>query len=520
MASPVPESIGFKRKRSPIEEAATRPPPPAVHMGGVTQINYMMQARNEKLRLIEGDIETFSDVLGMIDDYEGQFRLNVLIRMTFESHLVILYFHTHYFRTALTSIGVLQRHESFAANLGAKLVGPLLLKSLEKLFDGPIKVIQPSFALEQTPVTWLDIVTFARTNLSEFVMSDSAQGKVYRLWIKGGQIEISEDDYRLIMSGAPERMIPTQPVPEDETSELATLNILEVRLTMLIKKADAVASKARQLNYHLKGRKTAILARKAEHPGTISESPSQLNFSPQPSSSLNNRSPHPVTGDSSSKLQRDLLEQFLSTERRNSGVYPSHPKRRSAEPLAEERCMSQPMTSSDDGIESQLRILMAAKIDRLAKGNVITPPCDRCRRLRFECTKNLTACSACTKKHAKCSWKDVRDGELEGLSHISGANGYGNGNGNGKGSASGNGNGFSTSNTKAERSERNLDPGLRTDAPRGNGSTLSDQDVDQIDRTGLPGPLDVYTERRAEGSLSEQAILTHIANAATASGPL
>lgn len=28
-------------------------------------------------------------------------------------------------------IGVLQRHESLAANLGAKLVGPLLLKSFE-----------------------------------------------------------------------------------------------------------------------------------------------------------------------------------------------------------------------------------------------------------------------------------------------------------------------------------------------------------------------------------------------------
>lgn len=30
-----------------------------------------------------------------------------------------------------TTTGVLQRHESLAANLGAKLVGPLLLKSFE-----------------------------------------------------------------------------------------------------------------------------------------------------------------------------------------------------------------------------------------------------------------------------------------------------------------------------------------------------------------------------------------------------
>src|SRR5689334_4824927 len=129
----------------------------------------------------------------------------------------------------MMEIGVLQRHESLAANLWAKLVGPLLLKSFEKLFDGPIKVIQSSFALEQAPITWLDIVTFARTNLSDFALTggDSVHGKACRVWIKGGQIEISEDDYRLIMSGAPERMIPVQPIPEDESSELATLNILE-----------------------------------------------------------------------------------------------------------------------------------------------------------------------------------------------------------------------------------------------------------------------------------------------------
>jgi len=72
--------------------------------------------------------------------------------------------------------GVLQRHESLAANLGAKLVGPLLLKSLEKLFDGPIKIIQTSFGLEQSPATWLDIVTFARTNPADFNLSDSIPG--------------------------------------------------------------------------------------------------------------------------------------------------------------------------------------------------------------------------------------------------------------------------------------------------------------------------------------------------------
>lgn len=31
----------------------------------------------------------------------------------------------------------------------------------------------------------------------------------------------------------------------------------------------------------------------------------------------------------------------------------------------------------------------------------------------MDCLKNLTACMGCTKKHAKCSWKDVRVDELQ-----------------------------------------------------------------------------------------------------------
>ena len=55
---------------------------------------------------------------------------------------------------------------------------------------------------------------------------------------------------------------------------------------------------------------------------------------------------------------------------------------------------------------------MVVRVERLEKGDVIEPPCDRCRRLRMECQKNLTACMGCTRKHAKCSWKDVKEDEL------------------------------------------------------------------------------------------------------------
>ena len=55
---------------------------------------------------------------------------------------------------------------------------------------------------------------------------------------------------------------------------------------------------------------------------------------------------------------------------------------------------------------------MLARMDQLQRGDRVIPPCDRCRRLHMDCNKNLTACLGCTKKHAKCSWKDVTDKEL------------------------------------------------------------------------------------------------------------
>ena len=85
MESPNTETGAIKRKRSPIADAGAPrqiPHPPMGHgmgVGGavaagsaaVTQINYLMKARSDRLRLIEGDSETFSDMLGMIDEYEG-----------------------------------------------------------------------------------------------------------------------------------------------------------------------------------------------------------------------------------------------------------------------------------------------------------------------------------------------------------------------------------------------------------------------------------------------------------------
>jgi hypothetical protein len=79
-------------------------------------------------------------------------------------------------------------------------------------------------------------------------------------------------------------------------------------------------------------------------------------------------------------------------------------------PAASQR-NSQPVEKDDGG---PFKTEMVHKMETLAKGERILPPCDRCRRLHMDCLKNLTACMGCTKKHAKCSWKEVREGELRG----------------------------------------------------------------------------------------------------------
>lgn len=88
-------------------------------------------------------------------------------------------------------------------------------------------------------------------------------------------------------------------------------------------------------------------------------------------------------------------------------------------PAASQRA-SQPAEKDDGG---PFKAEMVHRMESLGKGDRILPPCDRCRRLHMDCLKNLTACMGCTKKHAKCSWKEVREGELHGaFTHPSGTN--------------------------------------------------------------------------------------------------
>ena len=75
-----------------------------------------------------------------------------------------------------------------------------------------------------------------------------------------------------------------------------------------------------------------------------------------------------------------------------------------------------PKTTSqekDDG--GPFKLEMVARMEELQRGERVMPPCDRCRRLHMDCLKNLTACMGCTKKHAKCSWRDVKEDELRAV---------------------------------------------------------------------------------------------------------
>ena len=383
-----------------------------------------------------------------------------------------------------------------ACNLGARPVGPILLKRFDRLFDGPPKVLK-SHGKEGANVSWLDIVEFARNKPDQFQLSQMSEGvRVCQIYTKQCRVQISEDDYVLISSGIPHKMIPPQPILEDEEKELGTLEILEKNLGQICQLADQVAARTRQLNHRFKGRKQAILDRRA----TASPAPPMRPSSPSNVALMNgatqaasaslanitqsqspggfvpvNPRPHGDQNGNGATLatRQELLSKFHTVndhrqssqppnghldDRRPSIGQPSapHPGTPSTKPvnkppnsgpsslihptaqyndpeinhmllptaspvpipntptslLPNSNARSSAPQEKDDG--GPFKAEMMRKVEGLAKGARILPPCDRCRRLHMDCIKNLTACAGCTKKHAKCSWKEVRESELRG----------------------------------------------------------------------------------------------------------
>ena len=87
---------------------------------------------------------------------------------------------------------------------------------------------------------------------------------------------------------------------------------------------------------------------------------------------------------------------------------------------------SRPLLPSQESSQPY-RSICQVHMESLPKSSRVLPPCDRCRRLRMDCLKNLSSCAGCTKKHARCHWKDVRREEaqaLEGFDEVDKGEGY------------------------------------------------------------------------------------------------
>lgn len=197
-------SQSTKRKRSPVDatQSISLPKVPKIH-GGILQINYLARQFSDTIPLITSD-DNLPSLLSLIGDYDG----------------------------------VLQRHESMASNLGARPLGPILIKRFERLFDGPPRVLK-SHGKDGTTVGWLDVVEFARNKPEQFNLEKMRDGvRVCQFYTRQCRVEITEEDFQLIASGMPQKLIPPQPILEDEEKELGTLEILEKNLTHIVQLAD------------------------------------------------------------------------------------------------------------------------------------------------------------------------------------------------------------------------------------------------------------------------------------------
>ncbi|KAI4287678.1 MAG: hypothetical protein L6R35_003063 [Caloplaca aegaea] len=449
-----------KRKRSPSVDAPTPPVKVAKTHSSHLQINYLARQYQEILPLVSVD-DSLPALLSLIGDYDG----------------------------------VLHRHESMAGNLGARPLGPILIKRFERLFDGPPKVLK-SHGKEGTTVGWLDVVEFARNKPEQFNLEKMRDGvRVCQFYTKQSRVEITEEDYLLIASGMPQKLIPPQPIVEDEEKELGTLEILEKNLSQVVQLADQVSARARQLNHRLKNRKNAIISRREAEAATsddlVAHSPSssgnvrggqQSNGEKRPSisptsgfvavnqrtSNLDVRDDYDLYNGSASlpesllsgrlsngtslhaasaATRAELLNKFFTNSERIAAMDPSQKgasvtnrpmptgkmkSKHGSDPNIDPGSILQtsgspvpiPHTPSsllpyskstqqdrfDDS--GPYKSDMMARMEQLNRGDRVQPPCDRCRRLHMDCLKNLTACMGCTKKHAKCSWKDVSEQEL------------------------------------------------------------------------------------------------------------
>lgn len=199
------DAMSLKRKRSLSTESPSQQPPAAKagRAHAQLQINYLVRHYSDDLPLVTSD-ESLSMIYSLLGEYNGVF----------------------------------ERHESLAGNLGARPLGPMIIKRFERLFDGPPKVIK-SHGKEAVSVTWLDVVDFSLNKPEQFTLSQTSEGvRVCQFHTKQCRVQISEEDFELITSGMPQKLIPPQPILEDEEKELGTLEMLEKNVVHICYLAD------------------------------------------------------------------------------------------------------------------------------------------------------------------------------------------------------------------------------------------------------------------------------------------
>jgi hypothetical protein len=306
--------------------------------------------------------------------------------------------------------------------------------------------------------------------------------------------EISEDDYALIASGIVDKVMPPQPIEEDEEKELSILSQLDVELTSIVQMCDTTAARARQTKHRFGERRRAIISRKeafgnpqgdvriasgsppaingqmvshyshaSGHQGIattsrISSPPSSRSGTAYPSQPSQQSGFVAVNGRSSQGT--NILDapgrQDSDTPKPQSAIHTASPQTSSAASRNTRRQSQPAYNASDDPANLQYssaprqtnpptvqipatpqsllhptnntpasttpvladdggpyKAMMVKRMESMPKGERVNPPCDRCRRLGMDCMKNLSACAGCTKKHTKCSWRDIKPGELD-----------------------------------------------------------------------------------------------------------
>ncbi|EME47562.1 hypothetical protein DOTSEDRAFT_69494 [Dothistroma septosporum NZE10] len=473
-----------KRKRSP-SISNTGPPPKSAKTGSQLSINYLARQSHDDLPLINKE-DALPNLLHLLSAYSN----------------------------------ILDRHESLASNLGARPLGPILIKRFERCFETAPKVVathqknSSGNPEDGSQITWLEVIEFARSHPSQFTLSTFSEGKrVCQFYYPQKQlrVQISEEDFLFINSGRCQELIPPLPIWEDEEKEVGTCDVLEAKLKELTNAADMVAARTRQLSHRLKGRRAAILERRAEGGSGTPAKANAVQTTTAPSSSSGssfvavNSSNGPSTNDgtrpepvqpslgSSAAVRNELLRHFESLPHNQGSGRPQGRHYSVAEQSAPRP--SEVVINHHDGVDSNasslspvppnafnnetlpyaagdsivpsrtqsvshvttqghrssfsvgggtvyngshvpmkhnfsrplppalessqpFRPLCQAHMDGLPRGQRVLPPCDRCRRLRMDCVKNLTSCAGCTRKHARCHWRDVSRDELGALDHL------------------------------------------------------------------------------------------------------